>query len=85
MIEILKQQHFNDLIPKYYPQTIEVAHKTGAITGVHHDAGIIYLPNKKSYILVILSKNLKEFDAGTDALAKISKTILDYSLLKPNN
>lgn len=78
MIAILKDQKFNDLIPKYYPNSIEVAHKTGSITGVHHDAAIIYLPNGKEYVLVILSNNLKDFDAGTDALAKVSKTTLDY-------
>lgn len=78
MISILKQQQYNDLIPKYYPSNIKVAHKTGSITGVHHDAGIIYLPNGNSYVLVILSKNLKDFDKGTDELAKISKTTLDF-------
>ena len=77
MLSILKDQKYNDLIPKYFPKEIEVAHKTGSITGVHHDAGIIYLPNGKSYILVILSKNLEDFDVETDKLAKISKQILE--------
>ena len=77
MLSILKDQKYNDLIPKYYPKNVTVAHKTGSITGVHHDAGIIYLPNGNSYVLVILSKNLEDFDRGTDALAKISKKILD--------
>lgn len=78
MISILKDQKFNDLIPKYFPDKIEVAHKTGSITGVHHDAGIIYLPNGKAYVLVVLSKKLENFDQGTDQLAKISKEVLDH-------
>lgn len=78
MISILKKQQWNDMIPKYLPETIEVAHKTGSITGVHHDAAIVYLPDGRTYILVLLSKNLTDFDKGTDQLAKISKTIYDH-------
>ena len=80
MINILKDQKLNNLIPKYYPKDILVAHKTGSITGLHHDAGIIYLPDGRSFILVILSKNLQDFDQSTDALAKISKETLDFML-----
>lgn len=78
MIAILKEQKWNDMIPKYLPKNLEIAHKTGSITGVHHDAAIVYLPNGKKYVLVLLSKNLKDFDKGTDQLAKISKSIYDF-------
>lgn len=80
MTDILKDQHFNNMIPKYFPKTIEVAHKTGSITGVHHDSGIVYLPDGRSFVLVILSKELKEFDKETDALAKIAKETLEFML-----
>jgi beta-lactamase class A len=82
MISILKDQKWNDMIPKYLPKEVEVAHKTGSITGVHHDAAIVYLPNGKSYVLVLLSKNLKDFDKGTDQLAKISKSFYDFMINK---
>jgi len=78
MIAILKDQKFNEIIPKYLPNNVSVAHKTGSITGVHHDAGIVYLPNGESYVLVLLSKNLKDFDKGTDQLARISESIFNY-------
>ena len=78
MLTILKDQQFKDMIPAYLPKEVEVAHKTGSITGVHHDAGIVYLPDGSTYVLVLLSKNLKDFDKGTDQLAKISKTFYDY-------
>tara|TARA_B110000046_G_scaffold174732_1_gene198744 strand:+ start:676 stop:1581 length:906 start_codon:yes stop_codon:yes gene_type:complete len=73
MIDVLKAQKFNDIIPRFLPADVQVAHKTGSITGLHHDAGIIYLPNGETYALVLLSKNLKDFDQGTLTLAKISK------------
>ena len=79
MISVLKQQKWNDMIPKYLPKDVEVAHKTGSITGVHHDAAIVYLPNGKKYVLVLLSKNLKDFDKGTDQLAKISENIYNFN------
>lgn len=78
MIEILKDQKMNTMIPKYLPKDIEVAHKTGGITGVHHDAAIVYLPDGRSYVLVLLSKNLKQYEKGTDQLANISKTVFEY-------
>jgi len=59
---------------------VEVGHKTGRITGVHHDAAIVYLPDGRQYVLVLLSKNLSDFDAGTDQLAQISKSIYDYMI-----
>lgn len=78
MIEIMKDQKFNEIIPFYLLQDVSVAHKTGSITGVHHDAGIIYLPDGRSYVLVLLSKNLEDFDKGTEQLAGISKTVYDH-------
>lgn len=80
MIAIMKDQQFNEIIPFYLPKDVSVAHKTGSITGVHHDAGIIYLPDGRSYVLVLLSKNLKDFDKGTEQLAGISKTVYDHMI-----
>lgn len=78
MLAILKDQQFNEIIPHNLPKDVTVAHKTGSITGVHHDAGIVYLPNGRSYVLVLLSKNLEDFDKGTQQLAGISKSIYNY-------
>jgi len=82
MIAILKDQQFNEIIPHDLPKDVVVAHKTGSITGVHHDAGIVYLPDGKTYVLVLLSKNLEDFDKGTQQLAGISKTIYDYIMIE---
>jgi len=78
MIQILKDQQFNEIIPRYLPKDVSVAHKTGSITGVHHDAGIVYLPDGRSYVLVLLSKNLEDFDIGTEQLAGVSKSVYEY-------
>ncbi len=77
MIDILLDQKFNDIIPAHLPKSVRVAHKTGSITGVHHDSGIVFLPDGRKYVLVLLSKELDDFDAGTKLLAHVSKMIYD--------
>ncbi len=78
MINILLQQKFNERIPANLPENIRVAHKTGSITGVGHDSGIIYLPDGRKYILVLLSKNVKDSEAVIKLQAQVSRMIYDY-------
>lgn len=78
MIDILLDQKFNDIIPARLPDDVKVAHKTGWITGVHHDSGIVFLPDGRKYVLVLLSKNLKDEEAGVEALAKVSEMVYAY-------
>ncbi len=75
MIEILKDQKYDDIIPKYLPKNIEIANKTGMITGVHHDSGIVFLKDGKKYVIVLLSKNMLDMESGTEMMAKISELI----------
>jgi len=77
-MKILFDQKFNEIIPANLPKNVKVAHKTGSITGVQHDSGIIFLPDGRKYVLILLSKNLKNADDGVKTLAKISKLIFDY-------
>ncbi len=78
MIDILLDQQFNKIIPAQLPPEVKVAHKTGWITGVHHDSGIVYLPDGRKYVLVLLSKNLEDEEAGIATMARISRMIYDY-------
>ena len=57
MIEILKRQAFNDAIPAGLPPGTAVAHKTGNITRIHHDAAIVYAP--RPYVLVLLVRGME--------------------------
>ena len=78
MIKILSNQEFNTIIPADLPKDVKVAHKTGSITGVHHDSGIVFLPDGRKYVLVLLSKGLKDEDAAVKAMAHVSKMIYDF-------
>ena len=80
MVDILKKQKYDDIIPKYLPKSIEVAHKDGWINGVRHDSGIVFLDDNTKYVLVLLSKNLEDEIKGADLLAKISLEIYNSLL-----
>lgn len=80
MIDILEDQIHNDMFPVKLPPDTKIAHKTGWITGVHHDSGIIYMPDGEAAILVFLSKNAPDRKAVLDAGATIAKLIYDFEL-----
>jgi len=78
MINILLDQKFNEVIPARLPKDVKVAHKTGNINGVQHDTGIVFLPNGKKYVLILLSKNLQQEDKAIKAMAEVSEMIYQY-------
>jgi beta-lactamase class A len=78
MINILLQQKHNTRIPAKLPHDVKVAHKTGSITGVGHDSGIVFLPDGRKYVLVLLSKNVKDEKTVIEAQAEVSKIIYEF-------
>ena len=82
MLKILLDQKFKDKIAAPLPSTLKVANKTGSISNVEHDSGIVYLPDGRKYVLVLLSKELPDSKTGIETLAQISKIIYDgiYSI-----
>jgi beta-lactamase class A len=73
MVEILKRQKFNDGIPAGLPSGIAVAHKTGNITRIHHDAGIVFA--KRPYALVVLVRGVQDAKQSAALVASISRTV----------
>jgi beta-lactamase class A len=78
MTKILLNQQFNEIIPARLPKEVKVAHKTGNITNVLHDSGIVLLPNGRKYVLVLLSKNLQKEEQAKKAMAEVSEMIYKY-------
>jgi beta-lactamase class A len=73
MIAILTRQTFNEGIPAGLPPGISVAHKTGEITGIHHDAAIVFA--QRPYVLVILVRGLVDIKQSAALIADISRQI----------
>jgi beta-lactamase class A len=56
MLDVLHAQQFRSGIPAGLPKEAKVAHKTGDISTIAHDAGLIYLPDRKPYALAVLTE-----------------------------
>lgn len=82
MVRILLDQKFNDLIPAKLPADVKVAHKTGWITGLNHDSGIVFLPDGRKYVLVILSDEVVDEPAAKKNMATASRMIYDFVTAK---
>ncbi len=82
MINILLDQKFKDIIPAKLPASVKVAHKTGFFKSVHHDGGIVFLPDGRKYVLVLLSKNLTDDKAGVEMLAGVSEMVYKHMMPK---
>jgi beta-lactamase class A len=78
MIRILSAQEFNTIIPARLPKEVKVAHKTGWITGLNHDSGIVFLPDGRKYVVVILSHKLKDEEKAIAAMSEASKKIYEF-------
>jgi len=56
MLDILHRQQFRSGIPAGLPRQARVANKTGDISTVAHDAGLVYLPERKPYAIAVLTE-----------------------------
>jgi beta-lactamase class A len=78
MMDILHGQEFNQGIPARLPKAARVAHKTGEISTVAHDAGVVYLPKRKPYVLIVLSEWEPSGSGRSRTIASISHTIYEF-------
>ena len=73
MVAVLERQTFNDGIPAGVPAGTVVAHKTGSITRIQHDAAIVYAA--RPYTLVILVRGIEDQKQSKALIAQISKIV----------
>ena len=73
MIATLERQKFNEGIPAGLPPGTKVAHKTGEITKIHHDAAIVYAPHP--FVLVILVRGLADSKDSSTLMADITRLL----------
>jgi beta-lactamase class A len=79
MLDILHQQRFRSGIPAGLPEDARVAHKTGEISTVAHDAGIVYLGDRDAYVVVILTEWAPEASGRQETIARISRAVYEYT------
>jgi len=79
MREILLAQEFNEKIPAGLPPGTRVAHKTGEITAVSHDAAIVYPAGRKPYVLVVLTRGIRDGTASSALIADVSRLVYTHA------
>lgn len=72
MVDILKRQKFRDGIPAGIPAGI-AANKTGEITGIHHDAAVVFGP--RPFVLVILTRGIADRAASAQLMAEVARLL----------
>jgi len=75
MLDILKRQRFNDAIPAGLPPGTPVAHKTGSITKIHHDAAVVLAP--RPFVLVVLTRGIEDLKQSAALMARIARVLYD--------
>lgn len=81
MRDILLAQEDNDRIPVGLPPGTRVAHKTGDITAVSHDAAIVYPPGRRPYVLVVLTRGVPDGKVSATLIADISRLVWSHATL----
>ena len=75
MLAILRAQAFNEGIPAGLPADVVVAHKTGSITDLYHDAAVVEPPDAAPYVLVVLTEGLEETRVAPALVASIARVV----------
>lgn len=75
MIATMLGQEDRTKIPRGLPSGIPVANKTGEIDGVRNDVAIVDPAGEIPYVLVVLTKGLRNEGAGNAGIAAISRRV----------
>ena len=82
MLDILFHQHFSTKIAGKLPKDVRVANKTGSIVAVNHDSGIVFLPDGRKYVIVMLSRGIESEETSTELMANVSRIVYEYVIAK---
>lgn len=78
MQETLLAQEFRSGIPARLPKGVRVANKTGEISTIAHDAAIVFPPDRKPFVLVVLTEWAPETAKRMDTIARASRLVYDH-------
>jgi beta-lactamase class A len=79
MLDILFEQQFRSGIPAGLPSDVRsearIANKTGEISMAAHDAGLVFLADRKPYVLAVLTETEANSDKRMDRIARVSTAV----------
>ena len=74
VLRIMARQQLNTIIPYLLPPGTRIAHKTGGVTGVRCDVGIVYAPSGP-YAVAIMARDVIDRNKIDNQLAEISGAV----------
>ena len=77
MLKLLLAQQHNDRLPLPLPLGIQVAHKTGELTDLRNEAGIVYAPSG-SYIFVAMVSGATDDSAARSTVVDFASAVYGY-------
>lgn len=78
ILDVLHEQEFKNGIPARLPSDVRVAHKTGEISTVAHDAGVVYPRGRKPYVLAVLTEWEPDATGRTATIAIASRAVYEF-------
>jgi beta-lactamase class A len=76
MLDIMRRQQVRDRLPLLLPPGAEMAHKTGSVTRVSNDAGVLYTATGPC-VISVFTRDLADDLAGRMAIAQVGRAIYD--------
>ena len=80
MFDLLAAQQHNDRLPAPLPLNVPIAHKTGELPKLRHDAGIVMAPGG-AYVVVAMVDNAPSEAEARAAIVDVSQAV--YAALEP--
>ncbi len=80
MMDILLAQELNEQIPAGLPPGTRVAHKTGSITAIMHDAGIVMPEGRDPYVLVVLTGGIQDPATSKRLAADLTRLVHAFAM-----
>lgn len=75
-LDILRRQQVRDRLPLLLPPGAEIAHKTGSVTRVSNDAGVLFTPTGPC-IVSVFTRDLADDLKGRLAIAQVGRAVYD--------
>lgn len=76
-IQFLSQKQQASWLPDLLPAGTRVAHKTGELTDVRHDAGVVYAPHG-AFVAVVLTEDIDDYNKAADTISAVARDAYDY-------
>ncbi|HLW49271.1 MAG TPA: serine hydrolase [bacterium] len=76
MLDIMRRQQVRDRLPLLLPPGVDLAHKTGSLTRISNDAGVLFTPAGPC-ILSVFTRDLADDLKGRLAIAQVGRAVYD--------